>query len=121
MDLTNILPLTLLVGYRTPAAIRRIPTQRLETWLCNRHVVRPDRLAETAVQAAERQHTSLPGEDLASELVRTPAKEVMGLNQQVAGLDKAIETRFRSHSPPNDVVKPSRRRGGWLGSTVRHG
>ncbi|MFC5204639.1 transposase [Streptomyces kaempferi] len=44
-----------------------------------RHVVSPDRLAETAVQAAERQHTRLPGEKL------------------VAELDKAIEARYRDH------------------------
>jgi hypothetical protein len=30
-------------------------------------------------------------------LVHTLAKEVMSLNQQVAELDKAIETRFRDH------------------------
>jgi hypothetical protein len=30
----------------------------LATWLRNRHIVRPDRLAEIAVEAAERQHTT---------------------------------------------------------------
>ncbi|MEU9788212.1 IS110 family transposase [Streptomyces phaeochromogenes] len=97
LDLTKAGPLTLLTGHRTPAAIRRIGAKRLETWLRNRHVVHSDRLAETAVQAAERQHTSLPGETLAAELVHTLAKEVLGLNQQVAELDKAIEARFREH------------------------
>jgi transposase len=97
LDLTNIGPLTLLTGYQTPAAIRRIGTKRLECWLRNRHVVRPDRLAETTVQAAERQHTSLPGEKLAAELVHTLAQEVLALNRQVAELDKAIEARFRNH------------------------
>lgn len=48
LDLTNTGPLTLLTGYQTPAAIRRIGVKRLETWLRNRHVVRPDRLAENA-------------------------------------------------------------------------
>ncbi|MFJ6900606.1 IS110 family transposase [Streptomyces hokutonensis] len=97
LDLTNIGPLTLLTGYQTPAAIRRIGTKRLESWLRNRHVVRPDRLAETAVQAAERQHTTLPGEKLTAELVHTLAQEVLSLNRQVTELDKAIETRFRDH------------------------
>ncbi|WP_405573781.1 IS110 family transposase [Streptomyces phaeochromogenes] len=97
LDLTNTGPLTLITGYQTPAAVRRIGVKRLETWLRNRHVVRPDRLAETAVQAAERQHTSLPGEKLAATLVHTLAKEVMSLNQHVAELDKAIEARFRDH------------------------
>lgn len=97
LDLTNMGPLTLLTGYQTPAAIRRIGTKRLESWLRNRHVVRPDRLAETAVQAAERQHTTLPGEKLTAELVHTLAQEVLSLNRQVTELDKAIETRFRDH------------------------
>lgn len=78
LDVTNAGPLTLLTGDQTPAAIRRIGSRRLETWLRNRHVVRPDRPAEIAIQAAERQHTSLPGEKLTAQLVRTLAKEVMG-------------------------------------------
>ncbi len=61
LDLTNTGPLTLMTGYQTPAAIRRIGAERLVTWLRNRHVVRPHRLAETAFRAAEQQHTSLPG------------------------------------------------------------
>ncbi|MGW4981631.1 IS110 family transposase [Streptomyces mirabilis] len=97
LDLTNTGPLTLLTGYRTPAAIRRTGAKRLETWLRNRKVLRADRLAETAVQAAERQHTSLPGETLTAQLVHTLAKEIMALNEQVAELDKLIEARFRDH------------------------
>ena len=96
-DFTNTGPLTLLTGYQTPAAIRRIGAKRLEAWLRNRHVLRPDRLAEIAVQAAERQHTSLPGEKLAAQLVHTLAKEVMAYNQQVTEVDKDIEARFRDH------------------------
>ncbi|MFE2712931.1 IS110 family transposase [Streptomyces mirabilis] len=97
LDLTNIGPLVLLTGYQTPAAIRRIGAKRLETWLRNRHVLRADQLAGTALQASERQHTSLPGEKLTAQLVHTLAKEVMALNQLVAELDKAIEARFRDH------------------------
>lgn len=97
LDLTNTGPLTLLTGYQTPAAIRRIGTRRLESWLRNRKVRNADLLAEAAVQAAERQHTSLPGEKLTAQMVHTLAKEVMTLNEQVAELDKLIETRFRDH------------------------
>lgn len=68
-------PLTLLTGYQAPAAIRRIGAKRLEIWLPNRRVVRSDRLAETAVQAAERQHTSLPGEKRAARLIHALANE----------------------------------------------
>ncbi|MEV1085764.1 IS110 family transposase [Streptomyces sp. NPDC050211] len=97
LDLTNTGPLTLLTGYQTSAAIRRLGAKRLETWLRNRKVRRAGHLAETAVEAAERQHTSLPGEKLTAQLVHTLAKEVMALNQQVAELDKLIEARFRDH------------------------
>ncbi|WP_435799033.1 IS110 family transposase [Streptomyces avermitilis] len=97
LDLANTGPLTLLTGYQTPAALRRIGAKRLETWLRNRKVTRADRLAETAVQAAERQRTSLPGEKLTAQLVRTLAKEVMVLNQQITEVDKLIEARFRDH------------------------
>ncbi|NEA72585.1 IS110 family transposase [Streptomyces sp. So13.3] len=97
LDLTNTGPLVLLTGYQTPAALRRIGRKRLETWLRNRRVIRADQLAETALQAAERQHTSLPGERLTARMVHTMAAEVMGLNQQVAEVDKLIEARFREH------------------------
>lgn len=89
------MPLVLLTGCQIPAAIRRIGAKRLETWLRNRHVVRSDRLAEGAVQAADRQHTSLPGEKLAAQLVHALAKAVPALHQQVAELYKRIESRFR--------------------------
>ncbi|MEH0542912.1 IS110 family transposase [Streptomyces sp. B21-105] len=97
LDLTNTGPLVLLTGYQAPAAIRRIGVKRLETWLRNRRVLRADRLAETAVEAAGRQHASLPGEKLTAQLVHTLAAEVMALNQQITEMDKAIEARFREH------------------------
>lgn len=97
LDLTNTGPLMLLTGYQTPAALRRIGVKRLESWLRNRGVLRADRLAETAWEAAGRRHTSLPGEKLTAQMVHTLAAEVMALNQQVAELDKAIDARFREH------------------------
>lgn len=97
LDLTNTGPLTLLTGYQTPAALRRIGTKRLVTRLRNRSARNADQLAETVLQAAERQHSSLPGEKLTAQLVHTPAKEVMALNQQVAEIDKLIKARLRQH------------------------
>ncbi|RSN01266.1 IS110 family transposase [Streptomyces sp. WAC 01325] len=97
LDLTNTGPLTLLTGYQTPASLRRIGKKRLEAWLRNRKVLRADRLAETALEAAGRQHTHLPGEKLTAQMVHTLAREVIALNQQVAELDKTIEARFREH------------------------
>ncbi|MFE7396532.1 transposase [Streptomyces sp. NPDC057557] len=96
LDLTNTGPLVLMTGYQTSAALRRIGRKRLETWPRNRRVLRAGQLAETALEAAERQHTSLPGEKMTARTVHTPATEVIALNQQVAELDKLIEARFAS-------------------------
>ncbi|MET9567529.1 IS110 family transposase [Streptomyces tauricus] len=97
LDLTNVGPLVLLSGYQTPAAIRRAGTRRLTTWLRNRKVVRPDQLAAKAVQAAENQHTALPGEQMTAKVVHSIATEVMALNDKIAETDKLIEGRFRQH------------------------
>ncbi|MFJ3540268.1 IS110 family transposase [Streptomyces sp. NPDC090109] len=97
LDFTNKGPLTLLTGYQTAAAIRRLGARRLETWLRNRKVLHANQLAETAVEVAERQHTSLPGEKLTAQMVHTLAKEVSALNEQIAEVDKLIEARFRDH------------------------
>lgn len=50
-----------------------------------------------AVEAAERQHTSVPGEAVIAQLVRTLAQEVETLNDKVAEVDRLIEARFRTH------------------------
>ncbi|MFF3519044.1 IS110 family transposase [Streptomyces sp. NPDC002573] len=97
LDVTYVGPLKLLTGYQTPAAIRRAGTARLTKWLANRKVKNAKSLAEAAVEAAERQHTAVPGEKTIAELVRTLAGEVMALNEQIAGIDKLIEDRFREH------------------------
>ncbi|MEU5380615.1 IS110 family transposase [Streptomyces sp. NPDC005968] len=97
LDLTNAGPLILLTGYQTPAAIRRTGARRLETWLRNRKVRGAAQLAETALEAAESQHTSVTGEKPTAQLVHTLAREVMRLNEQIAETDKLIEARFREH------------------------
>ncbi|WP_189972078.1 IS110 family transposase, partial [Streptomyces violascens] len=97
LDVTNTGPLTLLTGYRTPAALRRIGARRLETWLRNRKVRGAERIAETALQAAERQHTTVVGEKVTAQVVHTLANEILALNQQVAAVEKLIAARFREH------------------------
>lgn len=97
LDVTNTGPLRLLTGYQTPAAIRRAGITRLAKWLANRKVRNARALAEAAVEAAERQHTAVPGEKTIAKLVHTLAEEVMALNEQIRELDKLIEGRFREH------------------------
>jgi transposase len=97
LDLGNVGPLVLLTGYQTPAALRRTGAKRLETWLRNRKVRGPEALAEAALEAAERQHTAVPGEKITAQVIHTLAKEVMGLNEQITEIDKLIAARFREH------------------------
>lgn len=92
--------LVLLTGYQTPAALRRVGRSRLATWLKN-HGVRTTTTAKSAadaaVGAAEAQFTVIPGEKTAAAMVRTLAKEVMSLDQEIAELETLIEGRFREH------------------------
>jgi transposase len=89
--------LVLLTGYQTPAALRRIGKNRLAVWLKNRKVRSAESVAATAIEAAEAQHTAVPGERLAAAMVAKPAKEVMALDAEIAETDKLIEGRFREH------------------------
>ncbi|MFE9688085.1 IS110 family transposase [Streptomyces sp. NPDC006285] len=97
LDLSNAGPLILLTGYQTPAALRRTGRTRLTTWLRNRKVRSAEALAQAAVEAAGRQHTAVSGEKIAAQVIHTLAKEVMGLNEQIAEMDKLIAARFRDH------------------------
>lgn len=97
LDVTNAGPLVLLTGYQTPAALRRLGRTRLEAWLRHRKVRGATQLAQAAAEAAERQHTSLPGQALTAQLIQTLAGEVMALNEQIRDVEKLIEGRFRQH------------------------
>lgn len=97
LEVTNAGPLVLLTIYQTPAALRRLGRARLQAWLRHRKVRGAAQLAQAAVDAAERQHTSLPGEALTAQLIQTLAGEVMALNEQIRDVEKLIEGRFRRH------------------------
>ena len=104
LELVNKGPVMLLTGYQTPAAIRRAGAKRIETWLKNRKVRGAAALAKTAVEAAQAQHTALPGEKLAAAMVARLAKGVMALDEEIAELDALIEARFREH-PHAEVIR----------------
>ncbi|WP_182708600.1 IS110 family transposase [Thermomonospora cellulosilytica] len=103
LDLTDKGPVMLLTGYQTPAAIRRAGARRIHAWLKDRKVRGAAALAHTAVQAAQAQHTALPGEKLAAAMVARLAGEVMRLDEQIAELDALIQARFREH-PHAEVI-----------------
>ncbi|MFJ9908135.1 IS110 family transposase [Streptomyces sp. NPDC101152] len=97
LDMGRVGTLVLLTGYQSPAAIRRTGRRRLTTWLRNRKVYRPEVLAATAVEAAERQYTAVAGETAIAKRVHTLAREVMALNEKIAETDKLIQDRFREY------------------------
>lgn len=97
LNLTNKGPVTLLTGYQTPDAIRRLGARRLEAWLRRRKVKGADQLARAAVDAAHAQRISLPGEALAAVMVARLAHAVIVLEQEIAELDALIEARFQQH------------------------
>jgi transposase len=79
-------------------------TKRIETWLKNRKVRGAAALAKTATEAAQAQHTALPGEKLAAAMVARLAKGVMALDEEIAELDALIEAKFREH-PHGEVIR----------------
>ncbi|MCX5287063.1 MULTISPECIES: IS110 family transposase [unclassified Streptomyces] len=89
--------LVLLTGYQTPAAIRRRGRARLTAWLAHRNVRGADAVAATALEAAEAQHTSLPGEDIAAQIVADLATQILALDDRIKRLDKQIREAFRTH------------------------
>ncbi|TVT08344.1 IS110 family transposase [Amycolatopsis bartoniae] len=97
LDLTNRGPLVLLTRVQTPATIRQLGTAGLEEWLRSQKVRSATTLATTVVAAAESHHTTLPGEQLAAQLVTDMAKGVIALDEQLTQTDKLIEGRFRRH------------------------
>jgi transposase len=68
-----------------------------------------------AVEAAQAQHTALPGEHLAAAMVARLAKGVMTLEEEIAELDVLIETRFREH-PHAEVIRSLPAMGTRLGA-----
>lgn len=94
---TSKASLVLLTGYQTPVRLRRLGRKRLQAWLANRKVRNAVAVADAAVTAAEAQHTTVAGQDLAAMMVARLAKGVMALDQELADTDRLIEDRFRRH------------------------
>lgn len=87
----------LLTGYQTPAQLRAARRHRLVAWLAKRGVSAPDTVADTAIEAAKAQHTTLPGESVAARLVKDLAERILALDESVTDLDRQIREAFRTH------------------------
>ena len=89
--------LVLLTGYQTPAALRRVGQARLERWLAKRNVRGAEQVAATAVHAARAQHTTLPGQQVAAEIVADLATQLLALDERIGRIDKQVTAAFRTH------------------------
>jgi transposase len=94
---TSKAALILLSGYQTPDGLRRTGTTRLAAWLRKRKARNADAVAATALEAAQAQHTMVPGQDLGAAMVARLAEEVMALDTEIGDTDAMIEERFRRH------------------------
>jgi transposase len=89
--------LILLTGYQTPDGLRGAGAARLEAWLRKRKARNASAIARAALEAAQAQHTTVPGQQLAASVVARLAKEVMTLDTEIAETETMIEDRFRRH------------------------
>ena len=89
--------LILLTGYQTPDGLRRAGAARLTAWLHKRKARNASDIAANAIEAANAQHTIVPGQQLAAAMVARLAKEVMALDTEIGDTDAMIEERFRRH------------------------
>jgi hypothetical protein len=118
IDLGNVGPLILLTGYQTPAALRRTGVKRLETWLRNLKVRSPEALAEAALDAAERQHTAIPGEKVIAQVIHTLAKEVISCDASRRFYERK---RAEGKRHTQAVLALARRRVNVLWALIRDG
>lgn len=96
--------LVLLIGYQTPPTIRRRGVTRLTSWLANRGVRCAHVVAATALEASQAQYTSLPGEDVAAQIVADLAAQVLSLDDRLKRVDRQIRETFRTH-PQAEIIE----------------
>lgn len=101
---TSKAALVLLTGYQTPATLREYGRDQLTAWLPARKVRNSAVVAAAAINAAEAQFTTIPGERTAAAIAVRLAKEVMTLDEEITETDKLIEGRFRQHRHATTIL-----------------
>ncbi len=95
-------PVVMLTEYQTPAALRRIGVKRLTTWLERRKVRGAGDVAARAVEAAQAQMTSLPGEKRAARMVGDLAHQLLALDERIKDNDREIRETLPRRRPRRD-------------------
>lgn len=83
----------------TPSEIRLAGAEGI-CKLLDKHHVRRDRMSKVAtiaIEAADRQSCSVPGEAGTANLIKRTASRVIALDDELRELDKVIARRFREH------------------------
>ncbi len=89
--------LTLLSGYQTPEALRRIGATRLAAWLKARGARNSTTVAQVAVDAAQAQRSALPTQTIGAKLVARLAAEITAIDEELKHIDTDIAGRFEYH------------------------
>lgn len=109
--------LVLLTGYQTPAAIRRAGATRLRSWLTKRKVRSAEQVAQAAVDAANAQHTVVPGQDVAASIVADLAGQLLLLDERIKDITARVTTTFRAH-PQAEIIESLPGMGPILGAEL---
>lgn len=100
VDVTTKSGMWLLTRYVTPAEIRKAGRRRLLLYLGKLEHVRAatiTSLAEAALQAAQEQRVSVPGESVAAELIRGLAEEMLAARDRLGIIDAQIAEVLERH------------------------
>lgn len=89
--------LVMLTRYQTPDQLRRAGTRRVSAWLTKAGATRAELIAETAVMAANSQRTVVRSQSIASCVVAELASEILRLHENVAQVEREIESLLGQH------------------------
>jgi transposase len=109
--------LVLLTGYACPARIRRTGRARLASWLRQRRVRGYASVAARAITAAQAQRITLPGQDIAADIIAELARNLLALDERVTELDTQIAALFAEH-PQAEIIQSMPGFGPVLGATL---
>lgn len=99
IDLTSVSGLYLLSRYGTPAGIRRAGRARVVAHLrrCGVRTDRAESLADAALDAAQRQRTTVPGQARIAQFVREYAEDLLTLRNRISTVDVEITEVLDRH------------------------
>ena len=104
-DYTTKGPLWLVSKYVTPAELRQAGRARIIRHLQHAGSLRNiEALADRALDAAQGQTISVPGERISATLIRELAIEALSIRKRIAELDKELETLVARH-PDSALIR----------------